>query len=570
MRPRSPYGVAKLAAHGLVGTLRAHHGRFLVSAITYNHESPRRPERFLPRKVSAGVAAIAAGRAETLTLGDLARCARLVARARRRGWDGARAAPRRAGRLRLRLRRRAHGRRPGRRGVRGGRRRAHAARRPRPRRGRPALRAPARAVAAGRRPVARSRACSAGSRRPRSSSSSREMVEADLARLDDGRAVTVRVALNLVFLVPGETGGMEVYARELLPRLAAIDGLEPVAIVNRVAAEDRDAPWSAGRARPSSRRSTRATASSGCGASSATCRGSRGEVGADLVHSLASTGPARWAGGPPRVTTVHDLHYAVVPDAHFGLRGLGMRLLVPAAVKASRRVIADSQATKDDVVRVIGFPAERIDVVHLATTLPPADAPATPEAELRARLRAGRAADPAQPRGEAPAQERRGTDRRARRDPGRAAARARRARLRDGARGGAAGARRGGRRRRRRCASPAGCRAQTSRACGAPARRTSSRPSTRASDCRCSRRWRAACPALARTARRCPRSRATPRCCSTRAIRPRSAPRSSGCSATRRCASGCAPPASRAPRSSRGSAARARRPTAYERALATD
>jgi len=70
-RPRSPYAVAKLAAHGLVGTLRAHHGRFLVSAIAYNHESPRRPERFLPRKVSAGVAAIAAGRAQTLTLGSL-------------------------------------------------------------------------------------------------------------------------------------------------------------------------------------------------------------------------------------------------------------------------------------------------------------------------------------------------------------------------------------------------------------------------------------------------------------------------------------------------------------------
>lgn len=71
MRPRSPYGVAKLAAHQLVGVLRDRHGRFLVSAITYNHESPRRPERFLPRKVSAGVAAIAAGRAETLALGDL-------------------------------------------------------------------------------------------------------------------------------------------------------------------------------------------------------------------------------------------------------------------------------------------------------------------------------------------------------------------------------------------------------------------------------------------------------------------------------------------------------------------
>lgn len=72
MRPRTPYGVAKLAAHGLVGTLREHHGRFLVSAIAFNHESPRRPERFLSRKVTAGVAAIAHGRAETLTLGDLA------------------------------------------------------------------------------------------------------------------------------------------------------------------------------------------------------------------------------------------------------------------------------------------------------------------------------------------------------------------------------------------------------------------------------------------------------------------------------------------------------------------
>lgn len=72
MRPTNPYGVAKLAAHGLVGALRAHHDRFLVSAITFNHESPRRPERFLPRKVTTGVAAIAAGRADEITLGDQA------------------------------------------------------------------------------------------------------------------------------------------------------------------------------------------------------------------------------------------------------------------------------------------------------------------------------------------------------------------------------------------------------------------------------------------------------------------------------------------------------------------
>jgi glycosyltransferase involved in cell wall biosynthesis len=198
----------------------------------------------------------------------------------------------------------------------------------------------------------------------------------------------VRVALNLVFLVPGETGGMEVYARELLPRLAALDGVEPVAIVNRVAAAERDAPWNdavRSLVAPVDARDRRQWV---WGEQRHVPRLARA-AGADLVHSLASTGPARWAGGPPRVTTVHDLHYAVVPGAHFGLRGLGMRLLVPAAVRAARRVIADSQATKDDVVRVIGTPAERIDVVHLATTPPSLGALATPEAELRERLGLG-------------------------------------------------------------------------------------------------------------------------------------------------------------------------------------
>jgi GDPmannose 4,6-dehydratase len=71
MRPRSPYGVAKLTAHGLVGAMRRHHGMHLSSAITFNHESPRRSERFLPRKVTRGAAAIALGLQEELVLGDL-------------------------------------------------------------------------------------------------------------------------------------------------------------------------------------------------------------------------------------------------------------------------------------------------------------------------------------------------------------------------------------------------------------------------------------------------------------------------------------------------------------------
>ncbi|HUR86486.1 MAG TPA: GDP-mannose 4,6-dehydratase [Solirubrobacteraceae bacterium] len=71
MRPRSPYGVAKVAAYGLVDTLRAKHGLHASSAIAYNHESPRRPERFLPRKVSRGAAAIKLGLQDELVLGDL-------------------------------------------------------------------------------------------------------------------------------------------------------------------------------------------------------------------------------------------------------------------------------------------------------------------------------------------------------------------------------------------------------------------------------------------------------------------------------------------------------------------
>jgi GDPmannose 4,6-dehydratase len=71
MRPRSPYGVAKLAAYGLVDTWRAKHALHASSAIAYNHESPRRPERFLPRKVARGVAAIKLGLEHELVLGDL-------------------------------------------------------------------------------------------------------------------------------------------------------------------------------------------------------------------------------------------------------------------------------------------------------------------------------------------------------------------------------------------------------------------------------------------------------------------------------------------------------------------
>jgi GDPmannose 4,6-dehydratase len=70
-RPESPYAIAKLAAHGLVGALRAHDGLYACSGIVYNHESERRPERFVTRKITRGAAAIALGLADELTLGNI-------------------------------------------------------------------------------------------------------------------------------------------------------------------------------------------------------------------------------------------------------------------------------------------------------------------------------------------------------------------------------------------------------------------------------------------------------------------------------------------------------------------
>jgi GDPmannose 4,6-dehydratase len=70
-RPRNPYGVAKLFAHGMVGAYREGYGIFACSSILFNHESPRRGQEFVTRKITMGVARIKAGLADSLQLGSL-------------------------------------------------------------------------------------------------------------------------------------------------------------------------------------------------------------------------------------------------------------------------------------------------------------------------------------------------------------------------------------------------------------------------------------------------------------------------------------------------------------------
>ena len=69
--PRSPYGAAKLYSHWVTVNYREAYDLYAVSGILFNHESPRRGESFVTRKITLGVAAIKHGVTDRLELGNL-------------------------------------------------------------------------------------------------------------------------------------------------------------------------------------------------------------------------------------------------------------------------------------------------------------------------------------------------------------------------------------------------------------------------------------------------------------------------------------------------------------------
>lgn len=178
---------------------------------------------------------------------------------------------------------------------------------------------------------------------------------------------------------------MEIYARELIPELVrTAPQTRFTAFINREAAGAGGGPW--GELIESVTVPVKARNR---------VEWVRGEQqllprlaarsGIDVLHSLASTAPA-W-GSFTRVVTIHDLNYKVVPEAHLGLLGLGMRVLVPLAARRSHRIIADSASTGRDLESLLGVATGKVDVVPLGVGSAMAD-PLT-EAEVRARLAAG-------------------------------------------------------------------------------------------------------------------------------------------------------------------------------------
>jgi len=194
------------------------------------------------------------------------------------------------------------------------------------------------------------------------------------------------IGLNLIFLVPGETGGMEIVARELIPALlAAAPHMRFTAYINREAAAANDGQW--GELLPATTVpiNARNRVQWVLGEQSL-LPPLAARAGVDLVHSLASTAPL-W-GRFRRVVTVHDLIYARFPDAHAGLRDKGMRVLVPAAVRRSDRVMADSQSTRLDLIALLGVDPARVDVVPLGLGAVRREQPMS-ERDVRQRLGLG-------------------------------------------------------------------------------------------------------------------------------------------------------------------------------------
>ena len=192
-----------------------------------------------------------------------------------------------------------------------------------------------------------------------------------------------RIGLNLLYLVPGETGGTETYARMLIP---AIRELRPdwqlLAFIGRggISAEDVAAMGATPvpLKMPSTGRLLRVL-----GEQTLLPLAARKHK-IELLHNFAMTGP-RFAP-VPQVTSTHDVIYATHPESHSALMRFGQSVLVPQGARSARRVLTLSEASADTIVDKLKIPREKIDVVPIAARKP---GPPTPADELRKKLDLG-------------------------------------------------------------------------------------------------------------------------------------------------------------------------------------
>jgi len=197
----------------------------------------------------------------------------------------------------------------------------------------------------------------------------------------------MRLGLDLLFLVPGETGGREAYSRELLHALrASRHDLHVTTFLNRETAQTGSGWWStdADRAVVLSRSWARRPAAWALGEALALGRAAAA-ARVDVLHSPANLGSA-W--GPfARILTLHDLMYRSQTDLATRTARLGTdAVLVPAARRAHRLITA-TEASRREIVETLAIAPERIAVIAHGAAAPPA-APRAQAAAMRERLQA--------------------------------------------------------------------------------------------------------------------------------------------------------------------------------------
>jgi glycosyltransferase involved in cell wall biosynthesis len=195
----------------------------------------------------------------------------------------------------------------------------------------------------------------------------------------------IRLGLDLLFLIPRETGGRETYARQLIAALFETEpALSVTAFANRDAGPElrrdfgpnlsvvalpvsarRPEQWAAGELALLPLAATRARV--------------------QLLHSPANFGPA-W-GRFRRVITLHDLQYRALPELLTPARRLGTGALIRLAAKRADRVITGSEFSAAELVSELGLPRDRIDVVPHGAGIRASGAIA--EEELRSRFELG-------------------------------------------------------------------------------------------------------------------------------------------------------------------------------------
>lgn len=187
----------------------------------------------------------------------------------------------------------------------------------------------------------------------------------------------MRLAINLLFLVPGEVGGSETAARRSLTALRQLD--PSLEIVLYVAPEALDSfaaeSWRVVASPFPSRSKPRRI---GAEMTWLPWRLRRDKV--DLLHSMGTTTPV--VSPVPSVVSVLDLIYHHYPETFPTAARLGLEALVPLGARRADRVIAISEAGKRDLVQTLRLAPEKVDVVHLGYGIASLATPAA-EADLR-------------------------------------------------------------------------------------------------------------------------------------------------------------------------------------------